>query len=124
VVIHLGGFLADILSNATFFAFLAFVTSGFDTRLGALYVGVVAYKTYLDMQLLRLLRGRPMALLHMACAPMRDLILPVIWVYSVFSRTTEWRGERFRLGRGSVLTRIQPALGHTVSHAATQVETR
>ena len=120
VVIHLGGFIADLLSNATFFAFMACVLSGFDSRLCALYAVVVAYKTFLDMRLLQLLRGRPMALRHLACAPLRDLILPAIWLYSVFSRTTEWRGERFRLGKGSVLTRIQPAL----EPAATHVETR
>jgi len=104
VVVHAGGFIADLLSNATFFAFLAFLTSGLSPELGALYLLVVAYKVWLDQRLIARLRGQPLAWRHALCMPLRDLILPCVWLYALFSRTTEWRGERFRLSRGSLLT--------------------
>lgn len=104
VVVHLGGFVADLLSNATFFAFLAFVASGFEPLLAAVYGWVVAYKIWLDQRLVEKLRGERLAFRHALCMPLRDLILPGIWLYAACSRTTEWRGARFRLGRGSVLT--------------------
>jgi ceramide glucosyltransferase len=104
VVVHLGGFAADLLSNATFFAFLAFVASGFAPPLAALYAGVVVYKIALDQRLIERLRGERLSFANALCMPLRDLILPCIWLYAAFSRTTEWRGARFRLGRGSVLT--------------------
>jgi ceramide glucosyltransferase len=104
VVVHLGGFVADLLSNATFFAFLAWAASGFMPQLAAAYLGVVAYKVTLDQLLIEKLRGERLSFAHALCMPLRDLILPCIWLYAAFARTTEWRGARFRLGRGSVLT--------------------
>ncbi|HEX7478314.1 MAG TPA: glycosyltransferase, partial [Polyangiales bacterium] len=104
VVIHVGGFVADLLSNATFFALLAWVVSSFSAQLGVLALGVVAYKMRLDARILQRLRGAPMSVRHLLCMPLRDLVLPGIWVYALFSRTTEWRGARFRLGKDSVLT--------------------
>jgi hypothetical protein len=67
---------------------------------------------HLDARLLAHLRGHPVALRHLLCVPLRDLVLPVIWFHALFSRTTEWRGERFRLGRGSVLTPLPPGLSN------------
>jgi ceramide glucosyltransferase len=104
VVVHLGGFVADLFSNAAFFAFAAWVASGFAQQLLVVYLGVVLYKLALDQRLIERLRGEPLALPHALCAPLRDLVMPCIWLYAAFSRTTEWRGARFRLGRGSVLT--------------------
>jgi ceramide glucosyltransferase len=104
VVVHAGGFIADLISNSTFFAFLAWLASGLDPMFLGLYVVVVAYKIWLDQKLVAALRGEPMALRHALCMPLRDLILPCLWLYALFSRTTEWRGERFRLSRGSVLS--------------------
>jgi ceramide glucosyltransferase len=106
VVVHLGGFVADLISNATFFSFLAWLLSGFQPELGVLYVAVVVYKVALDRQLMKRLRGEPLALRHALCMPLRDLVLPCIWLYASVSRTTEWRGERFRLSRGSLLTPV------------------
>jgi ceramide glucosyltransferase len=114
VVVHLGGFVADLLSNATFFAFVALLASGCEPLLAAVYAGVVAYKIALDQRLIMRLRGERLAMKHLLCMPLRDLILPCIWLYALFSRTTEWRGLRFRLGRGSLLTPINGP--HPSSH--------
>jgi len=100
-----------LFSNATFFAFLAFVASGFAPPLAALYAGVVVYKIALDQRLIERLRGEPLSFPNALCMPLRDLILPCIWLYAACSRTTEWRGARFRLGRGSVLTPLNSVRG-------------
>lgn len=115
VVIHLGGFVADILSNASFFAVAALAISGFDPRLVLLAAAVVAHKTLLDVRILRHIRGTSMPLRHLLCIPLRDLVIPVIWFHAIFSRTTEWRGERFRLGRGSVLTPLASGMPERLS---------
>jgi ceramide glucosyltransferase len=108
VVVHAVGFGADLLSNASLFALLAAALSGFDARLLAAYAGVVAYKIFEDGRLLKHLRAEPLAWRHVLSIPLRDLLLPCLWFYAAFSRTTEWRGERFRLSRGSVLTPVAP----------------
>ena len=101
VVVHVVGFVADLLSNASFFALLAALLSGCEPRLLATYAGIVAYKAFVDMRLLQRLRGEKLARKHVLCLPLRDLILPGLWAQALFSRTTEWRGERFHLARGS-----------------------
>jgi ceramide glucosyltransferase len=116
VVLHVGGFIADLVSNATFFALLAFVVSGFRPAWLGAYALVVAYKVYMDQRLIERLRGEPLRFQHALYIPLRDLILPCLWVYALCSRTTEWRGQRFRLSRGSLLTPLSP---DTVAAAAT-----
>lgn len=120
VVLHLGGFIADLVSNATFFAFLAWLASGFQPSLFGVYAVVVTYKVLSDQQLILRLRGERLAPLHALCMPLRDLVLPCIWLYALCSRTTEWRGQRFRLSRGSLLTPV--AVDSGVEDAPSRVE--
>lgn len=103
VVVHVVGFVADLLSNASFFALLAVLWSGFELKLFAAYLSIVAYKAMVDLYVLRQLRGDRLARKHIVCLPLRDLILPALWAQALFSRSTEWRGERFHLARGSRL---------------------
>ena len=109
VVIHTIGFIADLLSNASFFALLAAALSGGEPSLVALYLGVALYKGVKDARMIGKLRGEPLPLRYALALPLRDLILPGVWLHALFSRTTEWRGERFRLGRGSKLTPLSRA---------------
>jgi ceramide glucosyltransferase len=109
VVVHVGGFLADLLSNATFFVLLAAAISGCEPELLALSALVIAYKLRVDTRLITRLRGQPLATRHLLGLPLRDVLLPCIWLYAMFSRTTEWRGERFQLSRGSLLTPLTAA---------------
>jgi ceramide glucosyltransferase len=109
VVVHLGGFVADLLSNATFFVLLAAALSGFEPELVGLSALVIAYKMRVDTRLITRLRGQPLAASHLCCIPLRDVLLPCIWLYALFSRTTEWRGVSFQLSRGSLLTPLAAA---------------
>jgi ceramide glucosyltransferase len=109
VVLHVPGFLADLLSNSSFFALLAAALSGGQPELLGLYVLVASYKLVIDARQIARVRGEPLAAIHLVALPLRDLLLPCLWLYALFSRTTEWRGERFRLARGSQLTPLNIA---------------
>jgi ceramide glucosyltransferase len=104
VVVHLGGFVADLLSNATLFALTAAALSG-ELRLFALAALVIGYKIAVDGRLMRHLRGHSLSPLHLLAIPLRDLIMPCVWVHALFSRRTAWRGQHFELTHGSRLTR-------------------
>lgn len=108
VVVHWVGFCADLLANASFFTLLAAALSG-EPMLYAAYAAVATYKILADQRLLEHLRGHPLPWRYALCIPLRDLILPWVWLYALFSRTTEWRGERFRLMKGSALVPVHGA---------------
>lgn len=102
VVVHVPGFLADLFSNAALFALIAAIGSG-QLRHYLLYVAVVVYKTSVDAWLMSQVRGHALPLHYLPCFPLRDLLQPWLWLNALVSRTTEWRGQRFRLTRGSHL---------------------
>jgi ceramide glucosyltransferase len=109
-VVSTPGYAADLCSNPLPLALSALVAGGFDPRLLALTFGVYAYKCGWDARLLRRLRGHGLGLTQLWATPARDLALATIWVYALFSRTTEWRGRRLRLGRDSLLVADQGPL--------------
>lgn len=102
-VIHFGSFLADLFANPTAFTFFAFVSSGFDATLGALFGATAVVKTALDAFYVKRLRGTPMALHHLALGPLKDLCMAVMWPYCAVSRSVVWRGRKLRFGTDSRL---------------------
>jgi ceramide glucosyltransferase len=124
VVVHVPGFLADLFSNAALFALLAAAISG-DAKHWLLYVAVASYKAVVDAWLLSHIRGHGLALAYLPGFALRDLLQPFLWLSALVSRTTEWRGQRFRLLRGS---RLQPlsalAPSSSPNHAPPPVEHR
>jgi ceramide glucosyltransferase len=102
VVVHVPGFLADLCCNAALFALLAALCSA-ELRHWLLYAAVVVYKTSVDAWLLSQVRGHALPTQYLPCFALRDLLQPWIWLNALVSRTTEWRGQRFRLTRGSEL---------------------
>ena len=101
--IHVGAFVADLLANPTPLLAAAFVTSAFDLRVGAALLLVLPAKIALDAFHMRLARGSGMRLAHLLLAPMKDGLMALVWVYSIFSRSVVWRGTRLRFGRDSRL---------------------
>lgn len=110
-VVHVPGFIADLLSNAALFALIAALCSG-ELRHFLLYFAVAAYKASVDAWLLAHVRGSALPLAYLPAFALRDLLQPFIWLTAACSRTTEWRGKRFKLTRGSHLVALpdnQPA---------------
>lgn len=109
-VVSAPGYAADLGSNPLPLALGAFAASGFDLRLLLVVLAVYAYKCACDARLMKLLRGHGLGVAQLWATPARDLALTAIWIYALFSRTTEWRGLRLRLGRDSTLARDEGAL--------------
>jgi ceramide glucosyltransferase len=103
VVVSLPGFVGDLGSNPLPLALLAVLASAASPRALGLLGFAYVYKVALDAFMLRRLRGSGLGAAQLWATPARDLLLAGIWVYSVFSRTTVWRGRRLRMGPGTVL---------------------
>ncbi len=97
--------VAQLFSNPLILSLAAWAAGGFDPRLLGPPLGVVVFKTAVDAWAVRFMRGHGMKLAHCLLSPVRDFLHLAIWIYSAFTRTTEWRGRRFRLGPD---TRIIP----------------
>lgn len=103
VVLHVGGFVADIVSNPNVFAALAWITSGFDADVGLFALSVMGTKLYIDAHLMRTMRGRTMDMRYLALAPVKDLLMGLVWLHACFSRTVIWRGKTLHFGKHSKL---------------------
>lgn len=97
--------VGQLFSNPVALSLAAWAAGGLDARLLAPPLLVAVFKTAVDAWAVRLTRGHGMKPVHVLLSPVRDLLHIPIWFYSAFSRTTEWRGRRFRLGPD---TRILP----------------
>jgi ceramide glucosyltransferase len=104
-VISKFGLFGQLITNPLPFALLAWITGGFTPQLALVVVALVILKTFSDAYVVKRMRGYGMRPLYWWLSPVRDLLLASIWIYASFSRTTEWRGKRFRLGPR---TRIYP----------------
>ena len=109
-VIHVGGFLADIGANPVALLGWAWLLSGLDAGFGAGLAAVALTKAASDAVLVRIARGTWMRPHHALLSPVKDTLMGLVWIYSIFSRSVEWRGVRLRLGRDSRLRPDQGAL--------------
>ncbi len=109
-VIHPLSFITDIFTNPIALAAMAWLSADCDARHGLGFAFVVAFKTLVDGQLVKLVRGAPMKTSHLLLAPVKDLLMLCVWVYSSFSRSVEWRGIKLRLGADSQLLPDEGAL--------------
>jgi ceramide glucosyltransferase len=109
-VIHPISFITDIFTNPIALMSLAWLSSKCDATFGLALAALVVFKTLVDGQLVKLVRGTPMKLQHLVLAPVKDLLMLCVWVYSGFSRSVEWRGIKLRLGADSQLLPDEGAL--------------
>ncbi len=61
-----------------------------------------------DAWLARRLRGAALPLRALAWIPVKDLLVAAVWVAGACRSTICWRGNRLRVGRGSLLTPAPP----------------
>jgi ceramide glucosyltransferase len=74
----------------------------------AALIGIgVAVKLAADVSLFMRLRGERMPLRYLALVPLKDLLLMGVWCIAAVKRTITWRGNRMRIGAGSVLTALE-----------------
>jgi ceramide glucosyltransferase len=104
-VIHIPGFVGDLIANSTGLSLLAFFASGLDVRFAAWLLTHATLKAIGDAYLVGRTRGVPLAWKHRLVAPLRDILMVAVWPYAAISRSIEWRGVRLRLGWN---TRLRP----------------
>ncbi len=107
-VVHVPGFVVDLLSNPVGLAFVAFLLSGLAAPYGAVLAGLAVLKGLSDALVVRLTRGVALSWRHAYVPALRDLAMLLLWPYCAVSRTVRWRGTRRVLGAGS---RLHPAPG-------------
>ena len=61
------------------------------------------------------LRGWPITLRELACIPLKDLLMLMVWAAGFAKRTIDWRGTQALIGRGTVLTPIAVAADERAS---------
>ena len=74
----------------------------------ALALAGITAKIAGDALLARRLRGEMPPLRALAWIPVKDLLIAGVWAAGVFRRTICWRGNRLRVGPGSLLTPDHP----------------
>src|SRR5215218_8458438 len=89
-------------------AALAHGRLGAGVALAGILAGI-AVKVAADGLLARRLRGEALPLRSLLWIPVKDLLIAGVWSVGLFRRTICWRGNRLRVGPGSVLTPAAPA---------------
>ncbi len=102
-VIHFGSFVADLFANPVAWCAGAVIASRYEPwSLGLLAVALVT-KILADAYFMRAFRPDAMALGHLLLSPFKDLAMPFVWAYCLFSRSVTWRGRKLRFGARSQL---------------------
>ncbi len=77
----------------------------YSARFLPLTAGLLALRLVNDAYLARTVSGRWPPLSALACLPLKDALLLLVWVIALFRRTVEWRGNRLRIGAGTRVSR-------------------
>lgn len=90
-----------LLNPVPFLLALALTAGGL---LAGMALAGIAAKIAMDALLAKSLRGEALPLRSLLWIPIKDLLIAGIWSVGLFRRTISWRGNRLRVGDGSVLT--------------------
>lgn len=113
--LSLAYFGEPLLNPVPWLAALALFADG--ALAGSALTGI-ALKVTLDALLARSLRGEALPPRSLAWIPVKDLLIAGIWSVGLFRRTISWRGNRLRVGSGSVLTPVETPLAGELQEAA------
>ncbi len=107
-------YAGEILSNPVILALIWFAWQR--TTDAALLAGsVILGKTLVDY-LVAQLTGGDLKTWHFLLVPIKELLLLGMWLVPFFENSVEWRGNRFAIGRNTLLQpAIHPAAGRVLS---------
>jgi ceramide glucosyltransferase len=101
---NLAGYVGEMLLNPVFLA--ATAALAVQSRASfALAVAVLAVKSSLDAAAERAAGVRRPLVLYPVLTLVKDLVIGAVWVVPFASSTVAWRGNRFRIGPRTVLSR-------------------
>ena len=96
------GYCSEIMTNAVFISCLALAVMGPTARVLSLAAAAWFIKIIGDYLLGKRI-GSAHRFYHYLLAPIKDIIVGVIWFVPFFSRTVAWRRHVFKITKGSVL---------------------
>lgn len=106
----LRAYLAEALGNPIAWALLSMACAGAapagvgsGSLCWSVAGAIVAVKCAADVALSRMLRGDFRALVHLPWIPVKDVAMAVIWMFGLFRRRINWRGNRMWIGPESRL---------------------
>jgi len=102
---QIGGikYISELISNPVFMSFLALAFLGPSLRTVALSAGVSFCKSAGDFFIGRKI-GTNMAISSYALGPLKDVLIGFIWFVPLLSNTVVWRGNRYIIGKDSMLS--------------------
>jgi ceramide glucosyltransferase len=102
---QIGGakYLAELAGNAVFMSFLSMVIMPKYKMSLLLAASVSSLKIVHDLYIGKKLRADMNPLLYLL-SPLKDLIIGFVWFVPILSNTVVWRGNRYIIGKDSVLS--------------------
>jgi len=102
---QIGGmkYFSELVGNTVFMASMPLILTGFSVFTAALAFGVSGVKILGDMYLGRKTASGMNNLAYLL-APLKDLIIGCIWFVPILSNTVVWRGNRYLIGKNSMLS--------------------
>lgn len=100
-----GAFLSELLLNPVLWIAVCAVFFR-DVRLLALFALGIVVKCGADALVLRRLGPAPRPA-QLLLVPVKDLLIAAVWAVGAFRRTVDWRGNKMRIGRGSLLVPLE-----------------
>lgn len=109
-------FVGELLMYPIPWLLASIALAGGQRAIGIALLGIVL-KAIADALLMWHVRGAQPPAIVVALVPLRDCLLLALWCAALVRRTIVWRGNRRRIGRGTVLMPIASPLDHTGSEA-------
>ena len=103
-------YLAEVLLYPCVLALMAFALAPCATTAAGL-VAVATVRVMADAACTRMLRPTPLPWFALLAGPLRELLLGAAWLEGLLRRSVVWRGNRLRVGKGTVL--LAPGSGQS-----------
>jgi ceramide glucosyltransferase len=99
------GYLSEMLLNPVFMATVFVILSSFSTLSFSAFLGTSLYKILVDsVEGKKIQAGAGFS--PYLLAPLKDILIGVIWFFPFFKTSVEWRGVKFKLNRYTELEQI------------------
>ncbi|RJR23051.1 MAG: glycosyltransferase [Nitrospiraceae bacterium] len=96
-------YVSELFGNPVFISFAAFFMLPFSKTMLCLTALVSALKIVGDFYVGRMMKAGMHPALYLL-APLKDIIIGFVWFVPILSDTVSWRGNRYIIGRGSILS--------------------
>lgn len=102
---QLGGYkyVSELVGNPVFLSVMPLILVGFTEATTTLALTTMLLKTAGDFYLGQLLKSDTKPLLYFL-VPVKDIIIGVIWFVPLFCSTTIWRGNRYSIGKDTLIS--------------------